>query len=508
MKLSVVVHHSLFAVLLCLGILLPGRSLLADDKLYLKSGEMLEGTVTEDTPAGVKILVKKGSIRETKSIARDQVDRIERPKPDEIAFKDLQSYLPTPSLLDPAGYRKRLDATDRFLKDFPDSSRRADVQKIADELKAEYAKASAGGLKINGEWITGEERKAHQENVEAEIQMANIIQMGRSGNYLQALRGINDLKTRFPKTKAYANSFATASELMKAYGRSLNQALEERKVAEAALIERKARLTPPEIQALENEATQRAVQIQRLNDQEKKVPGAKWLTVNMEDTKSIESAIDFVRRELQAQEKFKVDDIKRETDAVYEAESLLAQGKLEEADAKLKESQKVKAKTISSKDAQISRIIRDIALAKEERGKAAKLAEIEKAKQESALSTPIVPLASKEGAASAEDLLNRMEQHRSSMTTVEKEKPAEPATKGTSKSKSSAKSKSGAKASEDNADEEGTGKKIEDAADEEGGGFSFIPIIAVVFVLMLGGTGVLLYLDKKKKAAASGGEEE
>lgn len=511
MKLSFLESRRMAAVLLLLGAWLPLSLSWAQEKLYLKSGEMFEGTVLEDTAAGVKMQVRTGTIKETKSFARDQVDRIERPKPDDLALQVLQGKLPAPSLLDVAGYKRLIDPAEQFLKDFPDSAHRETVQKMVDELKAESQKVATGALKLNGEWISADERKAHQENVDADILLARAQLLARSGNYLAALRGLDALRTQYPKTRAYANSIAMSGEVMKAYGRYLQQTAQDRKNYLVSLEERKARMTDAERRVVENEALQRQAQVDSLNVKEK-AAGVKWRTINLDNPKSVEDEIAFVRKELTALEKVKVDDLKLDSEALYQAESLLAQGQFDAAEVKLREAMRTKSRLLASKDPHIARVIRALVETREAQAKAAKLAEIEKAK----LAANVKPLATgpEDGKeASAEEALDALMAERPAKKAGEEGKSGTAAKTGSaSKSKSSSKAKAGEEDAEEEGEDSASGKarKERPAAQASSGGPGFPVIMGGVFALLLVATGVIFYVDKKKKAAAGGeggGEE-
>lgn len=479
--------------------------LLAEDKLFLKSGEVLEGAVLEDTPAGVKIQVRTGTIKETKTFSRDKVDRIERPQPDELAFDDLKSKLPTPSLLDEVGYRKLIELAERFQRDYPDSKHKQGVQGMLDELKGEFAKVSAGGLKMNGQWISPEDRKAHQENIDAGIMLTKISALARSGAYLQALRGIDTLRSQFGKTKAAAESYDLGMGVMRAYGRQLTQMVEDRKAYETAFVERKARMTEAELRAVEADAAQKQAQIASLNLREK-AAGVKWFSVNPESVESISTAIEDVRKQMAIAEKAKVADMKADALALFEAETLLAQGDLDAADAKLREALRSKSKFLVTKDPHQARVVADLNQAKEKKANEAKLAAMEKAKQEAEAGKPVLANRDgKDGPVSAEDALDAVMAERPAKSAA---KPAATdAAEKTAKAKAKPPvTKSKAAAAEETEDE-GSAKKAVAPPTEEEGGISFTMIMGAVFVLLMGVTGGIYFLNQKKKAAESGAEE-
>ncbi|MEM0970445.1 MAG: hypothetical protein AAGJ31_13905, partial [Verrucomicrobiota bacterium] len=176
---------------LVLALAVPSLLGAATDKVVLKSGTVLEGTILEESPDQVRIEVLLGSIKEKKTVPMSEVERIEKAAPDDIAFGELSGMLPTPSLLDASKYAERLSRVNAFLTNHPTSKHQEAVKKMQSELQEEEKRVKAGDIKLKGEWITAEVREAHRENIEADIFLSKVLGAAKGGNYLAALRALD-----------------------------------------------------------------------------------------------------------------------------------------------------------------------------------------------------------------------------------------------------------------------------------------------------------------------------
>jgi len=475
-------------------LLAPGVAL-AQDKVHLKSGETVEGKIIEETDDSLKIEVRIGSIKETKTLSKADVERVERPDPDDIAFQEIEKLVPTPSLLEASDYRNRIRLVEGFLQDHPLSEHKDAANEILDTLEEELEKVKGGALKLGGEWISGEEQRAHKENVQADILLAKIKRAGRSGAYLQALRALEKLEEDYPKTRAYVESLQVREGILKAYGRMLRSRIQERKAYNRTLEQRKDRLSPQQLAQIERAAAEQKARFERLNEREEDA-GVTWLSVNMDSIESLEEAVETVVDKLSSMERIKKDELRQQAEQLYEAESLLAEGKLDEAEEKLRQAMGRSSRSrLTSRDEHVGRVIAELKQAREEKEKAAKLAELEKRRQAKAAEEEAKAVAGAEDKtekpASAEDTLDALMAERPAAKTADQPKKEE---------KESERRES---RPERERPSPPTGVTAS-TPDTGGGGLSFQAIMPIVFLLLVGVTGLLYFLDKKKKAQAGG----
>ncbi|MEO0447099.1 MAG: hypothetical protein AAF191_13580, partial [Verrucomicrobiota bacterium] len=270
-------------------------------------------------------------------------------------------------------------------------------------------------------------------------------------------------------------------------GRSLQGKLNTR-VAYEQQLEQKMELITDAQKAQLAQAAEMAEKRAESNRAREKEAGYKWLSFNDQDVKALEGAIKDIKKEIERAGKVKVEPLAEKAEEIYLAETLLMEGKLLEAESRMREAvggSATSKKMESSKVSQIQRFVTALNVAKEEKRKAAELAAIKAAPKETAVEeVEEAPT----GGPSAEELLAMV---------------SEPTT--TKKESDSAKPKSDPKSSSGSSSEERTPPPLP-AASSGGGGFNPMALMPVILGVLLVATGVIWFVDKKKKAAA--GEEE
>src|SRR6056297_3337220 len=112
------------------------------DEIKLKNGETLSGRITYEADDIVKIEVSiSESIKETKVLARDQIETITKDAPDNVEFAKIQKLVPTRSMMSASAYRSALTTgPDAFLEAYPDSQHVPKVKEIKATLEEELDK--------------------------------------------------------------------------------------------------------------------------------------------------------------------------------------------------------------------------------------------------------------------------------------------------------------------------------------------------------------------------------
>ncbi len=187
--------------IISLAIALPATA----DTFTLKDGSTVEGTVLSEAGDSylVEVQVTK-SIKDERTIAKADVAKVVRERKDQTAFEAIAKLVPTPDLLTDEEYGQRISAANKFIKDFSDSTKKADVEKILATLKQESAQIASGGVKMNGTIITPEEYKLNAYELDAKVQEARIRNMVQAGQYLGALRAYSEYAVKFKGTTSLA----------------------------------------------------------------------------------------------------------------------------------------------------------------------------------------------------------------------------------------------------------------------------------------------------------------
>lgn len=159
------------------------------DKITLKDGTSFEGVVISE--AGNQYVIEVAftkTIKDERRIAKADVVKIDRDMPDVRAFEALAKLVPTPDLLTAEDYPQRISAVEKFLTAFPSGTKIEAAKQILETLKAESAKISAGGVKLNGAVIMPDQYEPNAYDLDARIMESKIRTLIDQGQVVAALR--------------------------------------------------------------------------------------------------------------------------------------------------------------------------------------------------------------------------------------------------------------------------------------------------------------------------------
>ncbi len=208
--------------LLSLAALLPAVA----DTLTLKDGSTLEGTIISEEGDSylVEVQVTK-TIKDERKVAKADVEKITRERPDVTAFEGIAKFVPTPDFLSDAQYGERINAVEKFIKDFPASRHQEKAKEMLVVLKAEATQVASGGIKIEGVVVSPEDYRKNAYELDARVEQARINGYIQERQYLAALRAFTDFSQNFKGTtslaeltplmqKVMANQVAEARQLL------------------------------------------------------------------------------------------------------------------------------------------------------------------------------------------------------------------------------------------------------------------------------------------------------
>ncbi len=181
------------------------------DKFTLKDGTILEATIASETPDSylLEVQVTK-SIRDERKVAKADVVKVEREQPDLKAFEVLGKLVPTPDLLTDEEYGARINAVQKFLKDFPTTIKEKDAKAILATLKTESGQIASGGIKLDGAIVSPADYPFNAYDLDARVEEARIRNLVNRGDSLAALRAFSEFCRNFEST----SSFGSLSPLM------------------------------------------------------------------------------------------------------------------------------------------------------------------------------------------------------------------------------------------------------------------------------------------------------
>jgi hypothetical protein len=211
-----------FAALLCATLTVPCFA----DTFTLKDGTTLEAKVLSETPDtyDLEVQVTK-SIKDERKIAKADVAKVSRDQPDLKAFEAVGALVPTPDFQTDDDYLTKIRVAEKFLKDYPSSTKVKDAKAIIATLKGEATQIAAGGVKASGKIVTASEYQANAYDLDARVQEMKIRDLIAANDYIGALRLFSDFDRDYRNTLSYGSLSATIKQLIQSQVAESKQAL-------------------------------------------------------------------------------------------------------------------------------------------------------------------------------------------------------------------------------------------------------------------------------------------
>lgn len=327
-------------LLFLVATLLPASSLRADE-IKLKSGQTLNGRITYEAADIVKIEIPiSASIKETKIIGRADIETIVKDAPDDVEFNKIQKLVPTASMVNVDAYRKMLETgPDAFLKNFPDSKHLPKVKEIRATLADELDKVERGFMKLEGDWLSPQDKVAYKELVESKIRLLRMesnVKGNNYNNFIAAMREFEVIEENFSGSPAFPKAIELAKQVVPALGRQLQsmaaavdyQNAEYEKAMAGSTPESRLQLTAAREREDRNYADSVAAD---------KKAGIKWVQFNPRNKQGIEEALRLAATELGRIQAYDTAALTKQAALLVEADKLIAAEKIAEAKTKIAE---------------------------------------------------------------------------------------------------------------------------------------------------------------------------
>lgn len=196
------------------------------DTFILKDGSTLEGTIIREQNGAyvLEVQVTK-TIKDERVVPKEDVVKIQRAKPDLVAFEALAPLATIPDMLTREEYAERIAIMEKFIKDHRSSEKFREARAILAKHKAELAQIEAGGIKIDGKIISPAEYQANALDIDASVAESRIRALLDNRNYLQALRAFSAFDAEFRNTSQHARLLPLILPTMKQYIAQVEQEL-------------------------------------------------------------------------------------------------------------------------------------------------------------------------------------------------------------------------------------------------------------------------------------------
>ncbi len=313
---------------------LPGYS----DIVKLNTGEELDGKITYESSDFIKIEIQlNAGIKDTKTVLRKDIAEIQKSTPDDLEFERIQSHIPTPSLMSSSDYEEMIrTGPEAFLKAYPDSPHKDEVEKILKQLQEEKALRDAGQVKLEDQWISKDYQQNFKANYQARVLKYRMNQLANKRDFTSAMREFERIEEQYTGTEAYPEAVKLAQMILPVYGKTIQRNLADLEYKESEY--QKGLETLNELQRADTEAAyQREQEQYKARVEAEKAEGIKWMTVNVRSRDSLESVSSLIESENERLASADPGLLAEQAKVFMTAEEMINKGQTAEAEAKLKE---------------------------------------------------------------------------------------------------------------------------------------------------------------------------
>ena len=320
------------------------------DTVTLKNGTKIEGRITFEAADMIRVEVKLSeTIKETKTIAKADISEIVKTKPDLIAFAELEKIMPVPSLLNAEQYRNFISkGPEKFLRDFPGSEKKAEVEKMLAGLNEELDKAERGFVKVGEIWYSPEEKDAHPALVESDILRFKMLQAAKAGQNLAALREFEQLEKKYYGSPAYAEALPAAVDVVRALGQQLSASLNDADFRKKQYEDGLAAMNELD-RANTVAARQAEADAHKATLEEERKSGIRWTVIDVREKTELDTYVRALQTEYQRLQTFDQEGLKKLATTLKTADDLMTEDKFGEARLKLNEAKGVTVVKIDPK---------------------------------------------------------------------------------------------------------------------------------------------------------------
>lgn len=313
------------------------------DIVTLKDGKKLEGTILEQKPEGVLMKYKvTAKIMDEKFIPMAEIapGGILKEKPEEVEIKELRKLVPTADLMTAEKYEQLIqDRLRPFVNRYPGTPQADEIKKMIDELQAEKEKVVAGGLKLEGRWLTPQEARAEKYNIDA-YQIRQVMnEKAAAGDMSAALREFDkftDKKAFHIASVYYPKAVEEALAIMTNFDAKLSQMIKDQPVLQKQRDESLKRLIEPDLTRAKSAIDKELSDADTRESIERKE--SKWVTPYKYNLKLLQNLQKDVFAEKTRLQKVNVAQVSKITEHIHQAtlhfyESKIVEGELALAEA-------------------------------------------------------------------------------------------------------------------------------------------------------------------------------
>jgi hypothetical protein len=185
------------------------------DTVILKSGERIEGKVTEDNDKTLTITVQvTPSISDDRTIPKSEIAKVSKAPADEVAYQAIMNIQTGPNSLAPDQYTQLINRLTPFLQQYRNSIHAIDIQQTINGFEAERKRVLASEVKMNGEWLTKEQTRKLRIQVGGTFTYEAMKSQAASGDLIGALNSLATIEKSYPGAAAYPDAVDLAKQIL------------------------------------------------------------------------------------------------------------------------------------------------------------------------------------------------------------------------------------------------------------------------------------------------------
>ncbi len=222
------------------------------DIVVLKDGKRLEGSITAETPTSIHMRYKlTPKIWDDKDIQRSEITEIIKQKPEEVELIELKKLFPTVDLMTAEDYEGLIqDRLRPFVNRYPGTKEAAECEKLITQAQEEKEKVIAGGVKMEGRWLTPDESKADSYNIKAYGLRAAMMAKAEAKDYNGALKEFEKLanpQTGYVASVYYPKAVEETLAVLTKYEAQIEQMIKDQPALQKIRDENVKKLIEPDL---------------------------------------------------------------------------------------------------------------------------------------------------------------------------------------------------------------------------------------------------------------------
>jgi hypothetical protein len=196
------------------------------DVIVMKNGDRLNAVVLRKERDNYVVEVKvSATIRDERIISQADVERIEKETKDLKAFTAIADFIPSPELLDQEGYEERIELIEDFIQQYPRSPKAAIAKKMAEELNAELALITEGGIRFGEGIVLAADYEANAFSYDVRVAEKKIKDTISRRDLLSALRKFDEYERSFGVQEGGSDLAALMLKVLGSYQNELRDSL-------------------------------------------------------------------------------------------------------------------------------------------------------------------------------------------------------------------------------------------------------------------------------------------